>query len=96
VQIGRRAIQPPGAVSLGEKRLGYEADNPSQSSDMAKYAWRYTSTPPSFFTPLPVMQGITFSCEYIFRSLVSNSEYQIIRTDLLVSEKFLEKSMSVI
>jgi hypothetical protein len=35
----------PGALSLGVKRPGREADHSSQSSAEVKNAWRYTSTP---------------------------------------------------
>jgi len=36
----------PGALSLGVKRLGHEADQPPPSSAEVKNAWRYTSIPP--------------------------------------------------
>jgi hypothetical protein len=46
-----RPIQPPiqwisGALSLGVKWLGYEADHSPPSSAEVKNAWIYTSTPP--------------------------------------------------
>jgi hypothetical protein len=36
----------PGALSLGVKRLGHEADHSSPSSSEVKNAWSYTSAPP--------------------------------------------------
>jgi hypothetical protein len=36
----------PGALSLGVKRQGREADHPPPSSAEFKNAWSYTSTPP--------------------------------------------------
>jgi hypothetical protein len=36
----------PGALSLGVKRLGREADHSPPSSFEVKNAWSYTSTPP--------------------------------------------------
>jgi hypothetical protein len=36
----------PGALSLGIKRAGCEADHSSPSSAEVKNAWSYTSTPP--------------------------------------------------
>jgi hypothetical protein len=35
----------PGALSLGVKRPGREADNPPPSNAEVKNAWSYTSTP---------------------------------------------------
>jgi len=45
------SIQPPfqgvtGAVSLGVRRLGREADHSPPSSSEVKNAWSYTYTPP--------------------------------------------------
>jgi hypothetical protein len=39
----------PGALSLGVKRLGREADQSPPSSAKVKNAWSYTSTPPTRF-----------------------------------------------
>jgi hypothetical protein len=39
----------PGALSLGVKRPGREADHSPPSSDEVKYAWSYTSTPQFVF-----------------------------------------------
>jgi hypothetical protein len=36
----------PGALSLGVKQLGHEADHSPPSSAKVKNAWSYTSTPP--------------------------------------------------
>jgi len=36
----------PGAVPLGVKKLGHEADNTVSSSAEDKNAWSYASTPP--------------------------------------------------
>jgi hypothetical protein len=36
----------PGALSLGVKRSGREADHPSLSSAEVKNVWSYTSIPP--------------------------------------------------
>jgi hypothetical protein len=36
----------PGALSLGVKRPGHEADHPPASSAEVNNAWSYTSTPP--------------------------------------------------
>jgi hypothetical protein len=40
------ASYPPGALSLGIKRPGREADHSPPSSAEVKNAWSYTSTPP--------------------------------------------------
>jgi len=45
------ACQPPiqwvpGALSLGVKQLGHDADHSPPSSTEVKNAWCYTSTPP--------------------------------------------------
>jgi hypothetical protein len=39
----------PGALSLGVKRLGHEADHSPPSSAKVKNVWSYTSTPQYFF-----------------------------------------------
>jgi hypothetical protein len=51
VQNGLGPTQPliqwvPGAISLGVKRPGREADHSPPSSAEIKHAWSYTSTPP--------------------------------------------------
>jgi len=49
-QLALRTTQPPiqcvpGALSLGVKPLGHEADHSPPSNAIVKDAWSYTSTP---------------------------------------------------
>jgi hypothetical protein len=56
--VSRQALRPtqppvqwvPGALSLGVKRPGREADHSPPSSAEVKNAWSYTSTPARVFT----------------------------------------------
>jgi hypothetical protein len=69
----------PGALSLGEKRLGCEADHSPPSSAEVKNAWSYTSTQYAFMVwCLVKKKAWTSLLCFTFMSTVEVIQHQII------------------
>jgi hypothetical protein len=66
----------PGALSLGIKRPGREADHSPPSSTEVKHAWSYTSTPPIRFHGV-LSEGISTILPFTFsrRELLESNHF---------------------
>jgi hypothetical protein len=73
----------PGALSLGVKRPGSEADHSPPSSAEVKNVWSYTSTPPGCF------HGVVLS--YNKRTEATNNTKTVFLRDLPAKDSFLSK-----
>jgi hypothetical protein len=80
--VSRTALGPtqpttqwvPGAISLGVKRPGCEADHSPPSSAEVKNAWSYTSTPQYVFMAWCLVKQLYCNFEYVGHNHTRRSE----------------------